>query len=85
MAVADPARLDESLDGYAEDRVGQYGGLSRMVNRNDDTVIAVFVGGRAVFLDGRPTDLVGEQRTAKFLRAARQAPLSQQVELASVR
>jgi N-acyl-D-aspartate/D-glutamate deacylase len=85
VAVADPARLDESLDGYAEDRVGQYGGLSRMVNRNDDTVIAVFVGGRAVFLDGRPTGLVGKQRTAKFLRAARQAPLSQQVELASVR
>ncbi len=30
-----------------------------MVNRNDDTVTAVFVGGRAVFLDGEPTEVVG--------------------------
>jgi N-acyl-D-aspartate/D-glutamate deacylase len=45
-----------------------------MVNRNDDTVSAVFVGGRAVFLDGRPTGLVGQQRTGRFLRAAHKAP-----------
>ena len=59
LVVIDPERLDASLDAYAEERVEQYGGLSRMVNRNDDTVTAVFVGGRAVFLDGEPTDLVG--------------------------
>jgi N-acyl-D-aspartate/D-glutamate deacylase len=74
VVVIDPQRLDSTLDDYAEDRVEQYGGLSRMVNRNDDTVNAVFVGGRAVFLDGKATDLVGEQRTGRFLRAAHKAP-----------
>ena len=70
LVIIDPERLDESLDGYHEETVEQYGGLSRMVNRNDDTVSAVFVGGRAVFLDGHATDLVGTQRTGSFLRAS---------------
>lgn len=84
LVVIDPERLDATLDEYAEERVEQYGGLSRMVNRNDDTVNAVFVGGRAVFLDGTPTDLVGKQRTGRFLRAAHKAPAVQESELASV-
>ncbi|MDT7759406.1 MAG: hypothetical protein QOH27_5304 [Mycobacterium sp.] len=74
VVVIDPARLDDRLDDYAEDAVDQYGGLSRMVNRNDATVTAVLVGGRAVFLDGVPTDLVGRRRTGRFLRAAHRAP-----------
>lgn len=74
VVIIDPERLDASLDDYAEEPVDQYGGLSRMVNRNDDTVIAVFVGGRAVFLDGQPTPLVGAERTGRFLRAAHRAP-----------
>lgn len=45
-----------------------------MVNRNDDTVTAVFVGGRQVFASGVPSDLVGKQRTGRFLRAAHRAP-----------
>src|SRR3546814_9515232 len=62
---------DWSSDVCSSDlAVDQYGGLSRMVNRNDDTVTAVLVGGRAVFLDGELTDLVGHQRTGRFLRAA---------------
>jgi N-acyl-D-aspartate/D-glutamate deacylase len=84
--VIDPARLDDRLDDYAEDAVDQYGGLSRMVNRNDATVTAVLVGGRAVFLDGVPTDLVGRRRTGRFLRAAHRAPAlpTQKGELTSV-
>jgi N-acyl-D-aspartate/D-glutamate deacylase len=86
LVIVDPARLDASLDAYAEQSVEQYGGLSRMVNRNDDTVTAVLVGGRAVFLDGKPTDVLGKQRTGRFLRAAHQAPAPpvEKVELASV-
>ncbi len=86
LMIVDPARLDSSLDTYAEDRVEQYGGLARMVNRNDDTVNAVFVGGRAVFLDGEATDLVGKRRTGRFLRAAHKAPAptALEAELASV-
>ena len=51
------------------DTVDQYGGLSRMVNRNDDAVAAVFVGGCSVFLNGEPTAVLGSQRTGSFLRA----------------
>jgi N-acyl-D-aspartate/D-glutamate deacylase len=86
VLVIDPERLDAALDDYAENTVEQYGALSRMVNRNDDTVTAVLVGGRAVFLDGRATDLVGKQRTGRFLRAAHRAPAiaAQEKEFVSV-
>jgi N-acyl-D-aspartate/D-glutamate deacylase len=86
LVVVDPARLDSTLDDYAEETVEQYGGLSRMVNRNDGTVNAVFVGGSLVFAEGQPTDLVGKQRTGRFLRAAHKAPAlsAPEAELASV-
>ncbi|OAN35746.1 N-acyl-D-amino-acid deacylase family protein [Mycolicibacterium iranicum] len=74
IVILDPERLDATLDDYAEEIVDQYGGLSRMVNRNDQTVTAVFVGGAAVFLDGELTPAVGSQRTGRFLRAAHKAP-----------
>lgn len=74
IVVVDPARLDATLDAYAEESFAQYGGMSRMVNRNDDTVAAVFISGRAVVLDGRPTDVLGTQRTGSFLRADTRTP-----------
>ena len=82
LVIVDPAHLDESLDDYAEQTVEQYGGLSRMVNRNDDTVSAVLVAGQAVFLDGKPTEVLGTQRTGSFLRAYATA-MTNHVELAS--
>ncbi|WP_441964032.1 N-acyl-D-amino-acid deacylase family protein [Mycolicibacterium houstonense] len=87
VVVIDPERLDDSLDAYAEEIVDHYGGLSRMVNRNDDTVTAVLVGGRTVFADGRLTGLVGTERTGRFLRAAHHAPAvsAEKGELSSVR
>jgi N-acyl-D-aspartate/D-glutamate deacylase len=74
LLIVDPAHLDDSLDSYAEEKVEQYGGLSRMVNRNDDTVSAVFVAGQAVFLNGQPTEVIGTQRTGSFLRANTATP-----------
>jgi N-acyl-D-aspartate/D-glutamate deacylase len=74
LMILDPERLDDSLTAYAEDTVEQYGGMARMVNRNDDTVNAVFVGGRAVFLGGEPTETLGRDRTGSFLRAGRRTP-----------
>lgn len=74
LVIVDPAHLDDSLDSYTEEKVEQYGGLSRMVNRNDDTVSAVLVAGRAVFLNGQPTEVVGTQRTGSFLRANTTTP-----------
>lgn len=74
IVVLDPRRLDSSLDDYAEETVQQYGGMSRMVNRNDAAVSAVLVSGKTVFLDGRLTPAVGAERTGRFLRAAHMAP-----------
>jgi N-acyl-D-aspartate/D-glutamate deacylase len=84
VVVMDPAHLDATLDEYAEEPVAFYGGLRRMVNRNDLTVSAVLVGGRTVFRDGKPTDLVGTRRTGRFLRAAHKAPAPAATELANV-
>lgn len=77
LVVVDPARLGESLDRYAEAEIEQFGGMSRMVNRNDDTVAAVLVGGRAAFLDGEPTDLLGRRRTGSFLRVDNAAAMTE--------
>ncbi|WP_409437189.1 N-acyl-D-amino-acid deacylase family protein [Mycobacterium sp. SMC-14] len=74
VVVIDPAHLDDSLDAYAEEAFDQYGGMSRMVNRNDEAVSAVFVSGRAVVLDGQPTSVLGTQRTGSFLRADTRTP-----------
>jgi N-acyl-D-aspartate/D-glutamate deacylase len=86
VAIIDPAHLDASLDAYAEESVEQYGGLPRMVNRNDATVTTVLVGGRTVFADGEATDLVGRQRTGRFLRASHKSPAlpTEKGELTSV-
>lgn len=74
LVVIDPAHLDASLDEYAEAPVAQYDGLSRMVNRNDDAVPLVMVGGRTVWRDGTATEVLGTARTGRFLRAGRAMP-----------
>jgi hypothetical protein len=48
--------------------------MSRIVNRNVDTVNAVLVSGRTVFLNGQPTEVLGTQRTGSFLRANTTTP-----------
>ena len=87
VVVLDPERLDSSLDGYHEAPIEVFGGLKRMVNRNDDTVKAVMVAGRTVFADGAPTELVGARRTGSFLRAdgrPRNVPMRHDSERPSV-
>ncbi|MCW2784223.1 MAG: hypothetical protein JWP74_740 [Marmoricola sp.] len=76
VVIVDPERLDASLEAYAESPVDQYGGLSRMVNRNDATVRAVIVAGRTLFRDGKPTEILGTQRTGRFLRVGEQAAVT---------
>jgi N-acyl-D-aspartate/D-glutamate deacylase len=74
FSIIKPEHLDATLDGYAEERVDQYGGLSRMVNRNDDAVTAVFISGQEVVSHGQPTHILGAQRTGSFLRAGQKSP-----------
>jgi N-acyl-D-aspartate/D-glutamate deacylase len=83
LMIVDPAYLDDSLDSYAEEKVEQYGGLSRMVNRNDDTVSAVLVAGQAVFLNGQATEVLGTQRTGSFLRANATTPATARASTAA--
>ncbi|MDV7999857.1 N-acyl-D-amino-acid deacylase family protein [Rhodococcus sp. IEGM 1408] len=52
LVVIDPAGLDgESLD-YHEEAMAEFGGIRRMVNRNDRAVAATIIGGRVVWADG---------------------------------
>ena len=74
VVVIDPTHLDDTLDAYVEEPFAQYGGMSRMVNRNDEAVNAVLVSGQAVVLDGQPTSVLGKQRTGSFLRADTRTP-----------
>jgi N-acyl-D-aspartate/D-glutamate deacylase len=70
FVVIDPTRLDGSVDGYHEAEVPFYGGLSRMVNRNDDTVVATGVNGVVVYRSGEFCEGYGTTvKAGRFLRA----------------
>jgi N-acyl-D-aspartate/D-glutamate deacylase len=70
FVVIDPAGLNDSVDSYHEAEVPFYGGLSRMVNRNDEAVVATGVNGNVVFRDGRFCEGYGETvKSGRFLRA----------------
>src|ERR1700749_4367712 len=71
FVVIDPAGLDESVDAYHEEKVPFYGGLSRMVNRNDAAVVATGVNGSIVFREGQFRDGYGKTvKSGRYLRAA---------------
>ncbi|WP_444850831.1 N-acyl-D-amino-acid deacylase family protein [Mycobacterium sp. P7213] len=70
FVVIDPAGLTDAVDGYHEEKVPFYGDLSRMVNRNDDAVVATGVGGTVVFRNGQFCEGYGTTvKTGRFLRA----------------
>jgi N-acyl-D-aspartate/D-glutamate deacylase len=70
FVVIDPAGLNEAVDGYYEEAVPFYGGLRRMVNRNDDAVVVTGVGGAVVFRGGQFRDGYGQTvKSGRFLRA----------------
>jgi len=78
FVVIDPAGLNESVDGYHEEEVPFYGGLRRMVNRNDDAVVATGVGGVVVFrggqFGGQFRDGYGQTvKSGRYLRAGERA------------
>jgi hypothetical protein len=51
LVVVNPQRLDARLEEYTESPVPQYANLPRMVNRNDDAVDLVLIGGRRILMD----------------------------------
>ncbi len=66
IAIIDPAGLDARVDDYHESPIPEFGGLSRMVNRNDAAVSATLVAGNVVFENGVAQRGV---RTGRVLRA----------------
>jgi N-acyl-D-aspartate/D-glutamate deacylase len=82
FVVIDPAHLDASVDGYHEQEVPFYGGLRRMVNRNDETVVATGVGGAVVFRNGQFRDGYGQTvKSGRYLRAGESTPRSSKAAL----
>ncbi len=76
FVVIDPRGLDDSVDAYHEETVPFYGGLSRMVNRNDDAVVVTAVNGQIVFRAGQFREGYGETvKSGHYLpaRGARRA------------
>jgi N-acyl-D-aspartate/D-glutamate deacylase len=70
LAVIDPAGLDNETESYAEAAMPEFGGISRMVNRNDRAVAATLVGGRVVYRLGEFVPGYGTTyATGRFLRA----------------
>lgn len=70
FVVIDPAGLNDDVDAYHEATMDEFGGLSRMVNRNDDAVTATAVAGKVVFCEGRFVPGYGTSvGTGRFLRA----------------
>jgi N-acyl-D-aspartate/D-glutamate deacylase len=70
FVVIDPAGLDDAVDAYHEATVPFYGGLSRMVNRNDAAIVATAVNGTVVFRNGEFVPGYGETaKSGRFLPA----------------
>jgi N-acyl-D-aspartate/D-glutamate deacylase len=70
FVVIDPAGLDDSVDAYHEQEVPFYGGLRRMVNRNDAAVVATGVNGAVVYRGGQFCEGYGTTaKSGRFLRA----------------
>lgn len=70
FVVIDPAGLNDQVEAYHEEEVPCYGGLRRMVNRNDDAVVATGAGGAVVFRAGQFREGYGQTvKSGRYLRA----------------
>jgi N-acyl-D-aspartate/D-glutamate deacylase len=71
LVVIDPQALDGRLEDIHEAVVPEFGGLSRLVRRNDAAVDAVLVGGRVAVERGSADERLGSERGfGKLLRVA---------------
>jgi N-acyl-D-aspartate/D-glutamate deacylase len=70
VAVIDPAGLDAETLRYHEAPMAEFGGMRRMVNRNDGAVAATLVGGQVVYRSGGFVAGYGSTlASGRFLRA----------------
>lgn len=74
FVIIDPHGLNDEVESYHEEAVPFYGGLRRMVNRNDQAVVATGVGGSVVFRAGKFRDGYGQTvKSGRYLRAGQRA------------
>jgi N-acyl-D-aspartate/D-glutamate deacylase len=70
LVVIDPTKLDDRIEKAHEEEMEGFGGLRRLVRRNDETVCAVLVNGKLAVLDGKPSEELGQRNGfGKVLRA----------------
>ncbi len=70
FVVVDPAGLNADVDAYHEAPLEEFGGIRRMVDRNDRAVTATAVAGRVVYREGEFVPGYGRTvGTGRFLRA----------------
>jgi N-acyl-D-aspartate/D-glutamate deacylase len=69
LVIIDPEHLDESVDRILEAPAEAFGGRARLVNRNDDAVVATYVAGTRLYGSGEFTADFGTRRTGRYLRA----------------
>ena len=66
LTVIDPSGLADDPFAYSEAPMAEFGGLRRMVNRNDRAVLATLVGGAVTYRAGEVRTGIGN---GQFLRA----------------
>lgn len=71
IAIVDPDFLNfDELSAYHEAPIPEFGGMQRMVNRNDSAVAATLINGRIAWIDGDYDAALGQQGGyGHFLRA----------------
>lgn len=70
LVIVNPEALDASLGAYAEAPIPEFGGLMRVVNRNDAAVTATVINGRVAWREGRfAADFGRQSGYGRFLRA----------------
>jgi N-acyl-D-aspartate/D-glutamate deacylase len=62
LVIIDPVHLDDQVEAITEAEMDGFENMSRLVRRNDDTVKAVFVNGKAAWRDGVLGEGVGSRK-----------------------
>ncbi|MFD9548588.1 amidohydrolase family protein [Nocardia salmonicida] len=77
VVIIDPAGLDDDVTAYHEEIMPEFGGLSRMVNRNDRAVSATLIAGKIAYRQGQFAPWFGvSERAGRFLRASADEPIA---------
>ena len=69
LCIVDPTGLTDAVHEVAEQEMPEFGGLRRLVRRNDAAVLAVLIGGKLAWERGVPAPELGVQKLGQVLRA----------------